>query len=192
MLTRIISSGITYVLITSNKGDALSYYVYENWVANGHKARVHQADCSFCQRGKGVHVQDGAQTGKWHGPFDEISEADEAAVATGGVTSHCKRCLDRPEPVEVRAPALRPERIEFHLGGRALALSREEVIRKLATVTPGPVRAHAVEIEGRTFPIKQAFAAATGTDPLDSNTAQARSVLQRLGFRTFRVGESRS
>ena len=34
----------------------MNYYFYENWVAEGHKARIHKAECSFCKDGK-VSIQ---------------------------------------------------------------------------------------------------------------------------------------
>jgi hypothetical protein len=77
--------------------------------------------------------------------------------------------------------------IEFRLAGKTLQLSRDEVITKLRGVTPESVRKHAVLIGDVEYPIKQAFAVATGTDLLDANTYQARSVLQRLGFEVRRL-----
>jgi hypothetical protein len=48
-------------------------------------------------------------------------------------------------------------------------------------------RKHVVEIGGKLYPVKQVFAAVTKLDRLDFTTAQARTVLQRLGFKTFRA-----
>jgi hypothetical protein len=44
------------------------FYIYENW----HRKRgaIHYADCGYCNHGKGMHVEDSAKNGKWHGPFD--------------------------------------------------------------------------------------------------------------------------
>lgn len=73
------------------------------------------------------------------------------------------------------------------IGGKKLQLSRDQVIRKLKGSTPGTIQTHAVEIEGTDYPIKEAFARATGLDLLDFNTNQARSILKRLGFVVKRV-----
>ena len=71
----------------------MSYYMYENWTAEGHKARLHVGDCSFCKNGMGIHPDAGERNGKWHGPFTEYDQAMQAAQATGGNVSNCQRCL---------------------------------------------------------------------------------------------------
>jgi hypothetical protein len=177
-------------------------WIYENWQAHGHRAKVHRAECSFCNSGQGLHPGAGSEHGKWHGPFPDAERATEAARATGAEVTHCLRCkpgrLGVPEPgtpLELdgrsgtegtRRPAF--AQTEFTLLGQSMSLSRDDVIEKLKSRTPGPIRKHAVEVEGRLFSIKEAFSLVTGTDPLDANTAQARSVLQRLGFRVLRIG----
>jgi hypothetical protein len=77
--------------------------------------------------------------------------------------------------------------IEFTLGGKRYHLNRDEVAQKLASVQPGRVTTHAVEIGGVLHPVKTAFARVTGIDALDFTTYQARSVFQRLGFEVRRV-----
>jgi len=76
---------------------------------------------------------------------------------------------------------------EFTVGGHRKRLTRGEVLAKLKGNPPGPIQAHAVDIGGVLYPIKEAFARATGLDVLDFNTNQARSVFQRLGFKVQRV-----
>src|SRR5574337_1300830 len=66
-------------------------------------------------------------------------------------------------------------------------LKRADVVQKLEGVAPGPIREHAIEISGVRFPIKQAFACATGMDVLDFTTDQARRVFKHLGFKVTRV-----
>jgi hypothetical protein len=68
------------------------YYIYENWVAEGHRARIHRNTCSYCRDGKGVHAHSGTQNGRWHGPFPTVDAAQQVADATGGNVSRCKRC----------------------------------------------------------------------------------------------------
>jgi hypothetical protein len=79
-------------------------------------------------------------------------------------------------------------RIDFRINGEPMSLSPEEVTESLRGKDPEPIRSHAVEVEGRLYPMKQAFALATGLDRLDFTTNQARTQLKRLGFRVVRVG----
>lgn len=68
-------------------------------------------------------------------------------------------------------------------GGRSVDLERDAIVKRLRTVKPDPIRTHAVEVGGRLYPVKQAFAAVTGMHVLDFNTLQARSAFRRLGFK---------
>jgi hypothetical protein len=70
----------------------MSYFIYENWVKPGHKARLHDANCSFCQNGAGIHPDAGPDHGTWHGPFGSLADAVERATATGGSVSACRHC----------------------------------------------------------------------------------------------------
>jgi hypothetical protein len=69
-----------------------TYFVYENWVAEGHKTKIHFGDCSFCNSGKGMHQTENESNGRWLGPFTNFQEAINAATETGGRVSHCKHC----------------------------------------------------------------------------------------------------
>ena len=42
-----------------------TYYVYENWHRS--RGRIHKADCSFCNHGKGTQGEDTGRNGTWHG-----------------------------------------------------------------------------------------------------------------------------
>ena len=77
--------------------------------------------------------------------------------------------------------------MDFTISGKRRNLTRLSVVAKLKEQEPGPITVHAVEIDGTLYPIKQAFARATGLDLLDFNTNQARSIFQRLGFKVKRV-----
>jgi hypothetical protein len=70
----------------------MGYYVYDNWVAEGYKARIHAANCSFCNHGQGIHPGAGARNGRWLGPFRTMGEATNAAARTGGRVSRCAHC----------------------------------------------------------------------------------------------------
>jgi hypothetical protein len=76
---------------------------------------------------------------------------------------------------------------DFTLGGRRMRLSRSEVERALRHVEPEAIRSHAVKVNGTLYPMKQAFARATGIDVADFTTHQARRQLKALGFPVSRV-----
>ncbi len=76
---------------------------------------------------------------------------------------------------------------EFIVGGRQFELTSDQVISKLRGIAPRPVKAHGVEINGLTYPVKEALAHATGLDLLDFNTNQARNIFRGLGFKVVRV-----
>jgi hypothetical protein len=79
------------------------------------------------------------------------------------------------------------EEVEFTVKGEHFRLSQEAVLAAVRSVKPAALQKHGVEIAGVLFPVKQAFALATGIDLLDFNTNQARDVLKRLGFRVVRA-----
>ena len=68
-----------------------SYWVYENWTHK--RARVHKANCSYCQDGTGTQASDSGQNGKWHGPFVDKEAAFQIAKLTGQEdTKGCGHC----------------------------------------------------------------------------------------------------
>ena len=73
----------------------MPYYAYENWVAHGHVATIHEAGCSFCNHGKGLHRTGNTKCGKWHGPLSTYEEARASAEATGASVSDCSFCTPR-------------------------------------------------------------------------------------------------
>lgn len=71
----------------------MSFYIYENWTAEN-KARIHRADCRFCNYGQGIqpHKQEG-RNGRWHGSFATYPEAVTAARRLKGrIMTNCKKC----------------------------------------------------------------------------------------------------
>jgi hypothetical protein len=71
----------------------MTYQVYENWVADGHKARVHRSDCAYCNFGEGIHRHAGTQNGRWSQAFATVDEALAYAKATGASkVMYCRRC----------------------------------------------------------------------------------------------------
>lgn len=80
--------------------------------------------------------------------------------------------------------------VEFTVAGRRCRLTLDGVLRAVRGVEPGVIQRHAVEVEGVRYPVKQVVALATGLDPLDFNTNQARRVLRELGLPVVRVTSS--
>jgi len=68
------------------------FYIYENWQAHGHIARIHRAECSFSNFGKGFHGTDNTEHGQWLGPFRTFENALSAAKETHAEVSTCKIC----------------------------------------------------------------------------------------------------
>jgi hypothetical protein len=70
----------------------MKYYVYENWTAES-KAVIHRGTCGNCNDGRGCHENPlGKRNGVWHGPFNSLEEAQQAATDTGrSVRRH--RCV---------------------------------------------------------------------------------------------------
>lgn len=76
--------------------------------------------------------------------------------------------------------------IRFTLNGKTVSLTSEQVRTVASKLTPQRVQAHGVEIDGRIFPVKQIFEAATGYDRSDFISTTARRHLKNLGFGVFR------
>lgn len=74
------------------------------------------------------------------------------------------------------------------IAGHPFDLSADEVVGAVRGVAAEPIRTHYVVIEGRRYPPKQVIAAVTHLDRSAFISTQARSVLERLGFRVGRVG----
>lgn len=51
------------------------FYIYENWQAGPHKAKIHRASCAYCNDGRGRAGGYDPAHGKWHGPFSTLSQA---------------------------------------------------------------------------------------------------------------------
>lgn len=85
--------------------------------------------------------------------------------------------------------------MRIKIGGNDVDLTVDGVRRAVSAAQPESIRDHFVEVDGRSFPVKQAIEVATGIDRSDFTTHQARSLLRRLGFSLGRgernsVGES--
>jgi len=61
----------------------MPYWVFENKTIK-HKAIIHRGDCPDCKRkASGEPDLDGEENGQWHGPFDTVGAAVQAAITTG-------------------------------------------------------------------------------------------------------------
>ncbi len=67
----------------------MSYYVYENWRAEGRKAVLHVNSCGFCKDGQGLAGGTRSDNGKWHGPFDNVEQAREIVPGIMPVVHRC-------------------------------------------------------------------------------------------------------
>jgi hypothetical protein len=72
--------------------------------------------------------------------------------------------------------------MRFRVGGEDYDLSKERVERTMRDAAPEPIQKHVVEVEGRSYPPKQVFAAVTGRQRTSFTTMEAQRVLRRLGF----------
>lgn len=79
------------------------------------------------------------------------------------------------------------EELTFKISGKVFTLSKKMIEAAAKNLTPDNVQSHGVKIGGTVFPVKQVLAAVTHLDRLDFQSAQARSVLQRLGFTLMRT-----
>lgn len=72
--------------------------------------------------------------------------------------------------------------MRFTVGGKEYDLTKDRVISAMRGVPSERIQKHIVEIDGETFPPKQAFATVTGRARSSFTTNEAQRVLRRLGF----------
>ena len=70
----------------------------------------------------------------------------------------------------------------FTLGGRSLNWSYEKVVKSLRGVQPETIQKYYVEVGNTKYPIKQAFAVATGFSLAAFTSQHAYRMLQSVGF----------
>ena len=78
----------------------------------------------------------------------------------------------------------------FIIGGRELDTTMDEVIRRMRSVRPEPIREHLVMISGVEFPPKQVLEQVSGFNRRSYTTMEANRVLRRLGFTLRRAGDA--
>jgi hypothetical protein len=77
--------------------------------------------------------------------------------------------------------------VRFTDQGHDYEWTDEQVRERLRDETPRVIRDHAVEVEGRWFPVRQAFALPLDRNPAHVNTHVAKRQLERLGFKTHHL-----
>lgn len=70
----------------------------------------------------------------------------------------------------------------FTVGGKAFALSREEIERKLKGVQPEPIHQYYVTVNEKDYPVKQAVEVSAGLLRCGFTTQDAIRVLRRFGL----------
>jgi hypothetical protein len=75
----------------------------------------------------------------------------------------------------------------FTVKGQKYAGNKETVELKMAGVEPEPTNKLVVEVNGKLYPVKQAFSESFGIDRADFISHQARSIMQQLGFKVKRL-----
>lgn len=66
----------------------MSYYIYENWTHD--RARLHAAECGYCNNGNGTQSSDSGKNGKWHGPY--IVRQDAMNIMSRLMRADSKTC----------------------------------------------------------------------------------------------------
>lgn len=71
----------------------MHHWVYENTIHK--KARIHRADCAYCNNGHGIHGGAKTASGEWFGPFADLDIALSVAHKRGWEdTRGCESCLE--------------------------------------------------------------------------------------------------
>jgi hypothetical protein len=70
------------------------FYIYENWQAGPHKAKIHRDSCGQCKDGRGKAGGYDPAHAKWHGPFRTLTQArDVQRRMQVAVRSDCGHCM---------------------------------------------------------------------------------------------------
>ena len=70
------------------------FWIYENWRATPHRAKIHLASCMYCNDGRGANPEreSSGANDRWRGPFRTVEEAVEAAQGLDMPHSPCGHC----------------------------------------------------------------------------------------------------
>lgn len=53
----------------------MTFWIYENWRARGHRAVLHRGSWAFCNDGRGRAGGSSPHNAAWHGPYVTLEEA---------------------------------------------------------------------------------------------------------------------
>ncbi len=85
----------------------MTFWIYENF--GNKRARIHTANCRYCNNGVGVGGDQTNDDDKWHGPFDTFNEAEAKATSLNQKDTRacgvCKPATAEASAVQAAAPA---------------------------------------------------------------------------------------
>ncbi len=79
--------------------------------------------------------------------------------------------------------------MDFTLLGRKFSLNPQDILSAMRGIQPEIVRTHAVDLDGKRYPVKQVVSVVTGLSKADFNSHQARQLLRRVGLPVVVVSE---
>lgn len=77
--------------------------------------------------------------------------------------------------------------MEFTLSGGKFDLTCHDILEKLQGIEPEIIRLHAVKVNGKLYPVKQALSVVTGLSRADFNSHEARRILKRIGLEVITI-----
>lgn len=77
--------------------------------------------------------------------------------------------------------------MELTLAGMKFDLNIEDILKKMQGIQPEIIRTHAVNLDGKLYPVKQVLSVATGLSKADFNSHQAHQILRGVGFEVITV-----
>ena len=133
----------------------MNFWVYEHF--SNKRARVHAADCRYCNHGQGVGGDQTNDDDKWHGPFKTYAEAETTAQSLGqkdtrdcGVCKPAQASERRGIKVSDVAPAI------------AAAAKKDTAPKPAATKKPASTKTKTTSAPKETPSMSSSASAATG------------------------------
>ena len=141
----------------------MSFWIYENF--GNKRARIHTADCRYCNNGQGVGGDQTNDDDKWHGPFGAFKDADNAAKALKQKdTRACGVCKPEAKVAEAKpAKAAKPAAKK----AASKATSAPQAVAEVATAAPAK----------KSTPKPKAAAAKTTTETPKTSATKKGSVM---------------
>jgi hypothetical protein len=106
------------------------YYIYENWQAGPHKTVIHTGSCGFCNDGKGRAGGYDPGHAAWHGSYETLEDARDAANAIGAPVRSEHACTkDNAVTRSVKDVPKRP--VKNSLNAQSLGAVRRDLFKIL-------------------------------------------------------------